>query len=45
MNYIVLYADDFDNDTWEQYCNICNASYNSSYIKIEFNNEDVECGE
>lgn len=42
MNYIVLYADDYDWDVWEQYCDICGVDYNASYIKIKFKSEDVE---
>ena len=42
MNCIILYADEFDCDVWEQYCDICGVSYDSSYIKIKFNNNDVE---
>lgn len=40
---IVLYADDFDEDVWEQYCEICDVPYNTiSEITIYFNKEEVE---
>lgn len=42
MEYIVLYADEYNNDVWEQYCDICGVSCYSTYIKIKFNREDVE---
>ena len=42
MNYIVLYADDFPTDVWEQYCDICGADSDSAYLKIKFRIEDVE---
>ena len=44
MNYIVLYADEYEYDVWEQYCNICKVSCDSTYIKIKFNDKDVEAG-
>ncbi len=42
MDYIVLYADEHDYDVWEQYCDICGVSYDSLYIKINFNKKDIE---
>jgi len=42
MKYIILYADEFDYDTWEQYCDICGVSRNSTVIKISFSDENVE---
>lgn len=42
MNYIVLYADEYACDVWEQYCDTCGVSYDATYIKIKFNGEDVE---
>ena len=44
MKYIILYADEYDYDVWEQYCDICGVSYTSTYIKIRFNENDVESG-
>lgn len=41
-DYIVLYADEFNRDVWEQYCDICRVSYDSTYIKIRFNRINVE---
>ena len=44
-NRIVLYADDFDEDVWEQYCEICNVPFETtSEITIYFKDEDVEAG-
>jgi hypothetical protein len=42
MNYIVLYADDYDYDVWEEYCTACGVSYNATYIKVKFNINNVE---
>ena len=44
MNYIVLYADDYNYDVWEEYCDICGADYDATYIRIKFKSEDVEFG-
>ena len=41
MNRIVLYADEFDYDVWQQYCDICGVSYNATYIEIKFNHGNV----
>lgn len=41
---IVLYADEFDEDVWEQYCEICDVPYDSSEITIYFDTKDVEAG-
>lgn len=45
MNYIVLYADDFDCDVWAEYCDICKVSHSATYVKIKFNAGDVESDE
>jgi len=45
MNYIILYADDYDCDAWEEYCDACGVSYDEAYIKVKFNINDVESGE
>lgn len=45
MRYIILYADDFDCDVWEEYCDVCGVSYNSTYIKIKFNTANIETDE
>lgn len=42
MNYIVLYADDYDWDVWQDYCDVCGVTYNATYIKIKFNYKNVE---
>lgn len=42
MNYIVLYAEDFCNDVWIEYCDICGVDYDATSIKIHFEPEDVE---
>ena len=41
-NRIVLYADEFDEDVWKQYCEICDVPYDSSEITIYFDSKDVE---
>lgn len=43
-NRIVLYADEFDEDIWEQYCEICDVPSDSSEITIYFDTKDVEAG-
>lgn len=42
MNYIVLYADDYDYDVWKEYCDICHVPYDVISITIRFNLGDVE---
>lgn len=42
MNYIILYADDYDHDVWQEYCDVCGVGYNATYIKIKFNYKNVE---
>ena len=41
-NHIVLYADEFADDIWEQYCDICGAPSDSTEITIYFDDNDVE---
>ena len=41
-SYIVIYAEDFDQDIWEDYCKICGVSTDCTYIKIKFLPEEVE---
>ena len=36
MAHIVLYADDFSYDIWEQYCQICGESSNAISLTITF---------
>lgn len=42
MKHIILYADEFDSDVWEDYCKICGVSRNSRSITIIFNEENVK---
>ena len=42
MNYIVLYADDYNCDVWKNYCDVCGVGYNAICIKIKFDLKDVE---
>ena len=42
---IILYADDFDHDVWEEYCDVVGVSHYASSISIKFNHEDVEAGD
>ena len=42
MNYIVLYSDDYDYDVWREYCDICNVPHDVTWIRIEFNLNNVE---
>lgn len=44
MRHIIIYAEDYDYDVWKEYCDICDADYDATYIKIAFNDEDVEFG-
>lgn len=44
MSYIILYADDYDWDVWEQYCEICGVSKDASCIRINFDKKNVEAG-
>ena len=39
---VILYAEDFTADVWEQYCIICNKSPMATSLKIIFNEGDVE---
>ena len=42
MNHIILYAEDYNWDVWETYCDICGVSYDATCIKIKFDPNDVE---
>lgn len=42
---IILYADEFDHDVWEEYCDIVGVSHYASSITIKFNHKDVEVDE
>lgn len=44
MSYIILYADDYDWDVWEEYCAICGVSEDASCIRIQFDKNNVEAG-
>lgn len=41
MRHIVLYAEDYDYDVWQEYCDICGVDCYATSIKIKFNSEDV----
>lgn len=40
--HIILYADDYSYDVWEDYCHICGVGYDSTEINIGFNYDNVE---
>ena len=40
-NRIVIYADEFDYDVWQEYCEICNVPTDATSIEIKFNDKDV----
>lgn len=42
MDYIILYAEDYNCDVWLEYCDICGVGYDTTSIKIKFNPKDVE---
>lgn len=41
-NRLVLYADEFHSEIWEEYCDICGVPYEADEFTIYFNDEDVE---
>lgn len=41
-SHIILYADEFDYDVWEDYCEICGVHHSARKITIVFNDEDVK---
>jgi hypothetical protein len=41
MNRIKIYADEFPENVWRNYCDICNAPYNARVITINFKDCDV----
>ena len=41
MNYIKLYAEDFDTDVWEGYCRAAGVPTEATVITIKFNDKDV----
>lgn len=43
--HIKIYAEDFPYDVWEEYCDICKVSYNSTMICIGFDYGNVESDE
>ena len=43
-DYIVIYPEDFDNDVWEEYCDICGEDTDADSLVIHFNSKDVEVG-
>lgn len=42
MDYIVLYADEHDRDTWKDYCSACGVPLSATSIKINFDSENCE---
>ncbi len=42
MNYIVIYADEYDTDVWEGYCCAAGVPLSATSITIKFNESDVE---
>lgn len=40
-SYIVLYADDFDTDTWTQYCDVTDVPHSATSITIKFDATQV----
>lgn len=43
QNHIVLYRDEFDEDVWQEYCDICGVpSADTREITIKFYDIDVE---
>ena len=44
-NYITLYADEFDRDTWEGYCCAAGVPASATSITIGFDEHDVEYDE
>ena len=41
-SHIVLYADEFAKEVWEQYCEICDVLADASEITVYFDINDVE---
>jgi hypothetical protein len=41
-NFIKIWAQDFDQDVWEEYCDACNVPYDTTHIRIYFDDEDIE---
>ena len=42
MNHIILYAEDFDTDVWEEYCKVAEVPSSSEAITIYFDPSKVE---
>ena len=40
--HIWLYPEDYSEDVWEEYCDICGVSYAAESIKIVFDDDDIE---
>ncbi len=40
--HIILYAEDFDQDVWKQYCNIADVPYEAQSMTIKFDRNDVD---
>ena len=45
MDYIILYADNCDRDTWKDYCYACGAPVSATSIKIYFDSKNCEFAE
>ena len=41
MSHIIIYADDFSYDIWEEYCEICGVDPSATSISISFDEDDV----
>lgn len=45
VRHIYLYAEDFDCDVWQEYCNVCGVPDSATEIKIVFHEDDVSYDE
>lgn len=42
VNYIKIYAEDFDRDVWTDYCDACNVPYSATEITISFTDDKID---
>lgn len=42
LNYIILYADEFNSDVWEEYCDVCDVPHSATEITIKFVKKNVD---